>query len=131
MARKSQMDRKGEEVISCLLRCGTLAEAARQSEISESTILRWLKEPEFASQYRQARRAQLELTFHAVARSATTAIATLLQVMQSPDKFSSARVSAARAVLDLALRLIEIDDFEQRLAAVEAREEAEEHEHGR
>lgn len=126
MARKSQLERKGEEVIAALLSCGTLCAAAERAGVSESSIARWLREPEFNRAYREARRAALEVSLHAVARASTTAIATLLLIMKDADSSAGARVSAAGKILDLAMRFLEVDDIEARLDAVEAAQEREE-----
>jgi hypothetical protein len=47
------------------------------------------------------------------------AVGTLRAVMQDPQKPANVRVSAARAVLDLAIGGIEIEDLEARIQALE------------
>ena len=48
------------------------------------------------------------------------AVATLREVMQDPDASASARVSAAKAMLDTAFKVVEVEMLEQRIADLEA-----------
>jgi len=48
------------------------------------------------------------------------AVAALVTVAKDTEAPTSSRVSAARAILEFAMRAVEIDDFEERLAVLEA-----------
>ncbi len=55
----AEFGRKKEEAIAALLNHRTIDEAAAAAKISAKTLLRWMKEPEFDTAYRAAKRAAL------------------------------------------------------------------------
>jgi hypothetical protein len=54
--RKSMLGRKQEDDMAALLTQRNVEEATRAAGIGTSTLLRWLKLPEFQEAYREARR---------------------------------------------------------------------------
>jgi phage terminase small subunit len=113
------LTRRQEAFLATLLSCPTILQAARTAGIAEVTARRWLKEPSFQEAYRTARRHVVQ---HAVARvqqATCTAVETLEAIMQDPEAPASARVSAAKAVLETAIKGIELEDLEARIAALE------------
>ena len=48
------------------------------------------------------------------------AVATLRQVMQTADAPASAKVSAAKTILETAVKAVELEDLEARIVALEA-----------
>ena len=112
--------RKQEALIAALLTTPRLTDAAHQAGISHVTAWRWLKDPAFDQAYRQARRVALDQALVQVQQCTGEAVETLRQIMQDPEASASARVSAARTLLDVAFKMLEVEDLEQRLAAVEA-----------
>ena len=64
---------------------------------------------------------------HAVAQvqqATRTAVATLEAIMQDATASASARVSAAKAVLETALKGVEVEDLEARMTALETQNQA-------
>jgi len=55
-----------------------------------------------------------------VQQATSTAVQTLLAVMQDAAAPASARVSAAKAIFETAMKGIELEDLEARIAALEA-----------
>jgi hypothetical protein len=53
----SKFSRKMENAVTALLTQSNMDAAARSVGISVATLLRWQKEPEFQTAYREARRA--------------------------------------------------------------------------
>ena len=53
----TKFGRKKEQVIAALLSHRSIEEAARAAGIGVNTLLRWMKEREFQTAYREARRA--------------------------------------------------------------------------
>ena len=113
--------RKTEEVIAALLQNPTIKEAATVTGLHENTVLRLMKQPEFQDQYRQARQELLQSTLNKLQELSSQAVATLSVVMAAQKSPASARVSAARTVLEMQLRLIETADILQRLAVIEGK----------
>ena len=115
-----KLSRKQEALISALLTTPTLAEAAQIAGIGEVTAWRWLKDATFQANYREARRAVVQHAIAQVQQATGEAVATLRTVMQDSESPASARVSAAKAILETAVKGIDIDDLEVRIAALEA-----------
>ena len=120
MDEAGQLTRKQESLMSALLTAPSLAAAAQHVGISEVTAWRWLKDPAFDHAYREARRVALEQAIVQVQQCTGTAVETLRQIMQDGEASASARVSAARTVLDVAFKILEVEELEQRIADIEA-----------
>ena len=115
-----KLSRKQELAISALLTCPTLLAAAQQCGLAEVTLHRWLKDTAFQTAYREARRAVVQQAITQVQRATGEAVETLRNVMQDADAPASARVSAAKAILETAVKAVELEDLEARIAALEA-----------
>jgi hypothetical protein len=115
-----KLSHKQEQTIAALLTAPNLADAAHHAGIVERTLLRWLKETAFQAAYREARRAVVQHAIAQVQQATGEAVATLRTVMQDSASPASARVSAAKAILETAVKGIDIDDLEVRIAALEA-----------
>jgi hypothetical protein len=115
-----KLSHKQERAIAALLVAPSVTAAAQQIGVNENTLLRWLKDAAFQSAYRDARRAVVQHAIAQVQQATGEAVETLRNVMQDPAAPASARVSAAKAMLDTALKGIDIDDLEVRIAALEA-----------
>jgi hypothetical protein len=116
-----KLPRRKEQAISALLLHATLSEAAAALAVDESTLRRWLREDTaFQTAYREARRAVVQQAIVQVQCATGEAVETLRSVMQDAEAPASARVSAAKAMLETAVKGIEIEDLEARIAALEA-----------
>ena len=110
--------RKEEQLIGALLGHPTIEAAARAVGISDATAWCWMQDPEFAKQYREARRAAMS---HATARlqeAAGEAVECLREVQRTGES-DSARVSAARTILDQAFKAADLEDIQLRLNELE------------
>lgn len=115
----AKLNHKQESAIAALLSAPTVAQAATVAGIGEGTLWRWLALPTFQTQYRAARR---EVVGHAVARlqaACRAAVDTLESVMANGEAAPASRVSAARAVLEMAFKAVELDDLAVRVEALE------------
>lgn len=120
VANSKKMERKKEKVIACLIAQPTIALAAQEAKISQSTMFRWLRDPEFQVAYRRAKKEIVGHALTQVQKSVTKAVDTLLDVMGNGE-VESAKVSAAKTILELAIRAVEIEDLEERIEALEER----------
>jgi hypothetical protein len=111
--------RKQEQAIVALLECTTLDMAARRVGIHLTTLKRWLEEPGFQRHYRAARQDVLHGAKTVLLRAGSTAVFTLVNVMQNPEEPATARVSAARCVLDMLLKTFAQDALEARVSELE------------
>ena len=111
--------RRHEAALVALLSEPTMEAAAKKSGVSISTLSRWMEIPEFQEKYRQARRDSVSTATCALQRHAAGAVATLAAIMGDIEAPPAVRVSAARAVLELAYRAVEVEDVLARLDALE------------
>ena len=111
-----KLTRKQEQAVAALLSHPTISAAAADAGVSESTLRRWMASDVFAAAYSTARAQLVTDTIGAIQRSATCAVLTLHAIMEDAEAPASARVAAARSVLDLAIQ----SALEARIAALEA-----------
>ena len=116
----AKFGRKQEAAIAALLTQRNLEEAAKSIDVSPKTLLRWLKVPEFAAAYRQARRDAFSQSIARLQQASSAAVSTLLKVMIDPNSPSSSKVRAAECVMNHTIKAIEIEDIEARVAVLEA-----------
>ena len=115
----AKFGRKWEEAIAALLTQRNTEDAARAVGIGVSTLLRWMKEPEFNAAYREARRTAFGQSVARLQHASGAAVSTLLKVMVDPSTPPATKVRAADSVLDHAAKAIEIEDLEARLTDLE------------
>lgn len=120
MTVSSKLSRKQDQAIAALLTCPSILDAARQSGVAEVTLYRWLKLEVFQCAYRDARRQCVQQAIVQVQQATGEAVKTLRAVMQDADAPASAKVSAAKAILETAVKAVELEDLEARLAVLEA-----------
>ena len=115
----SKFGRKKEEAIAALLTQRNIEEAAKAIGVAPNTLIRWLKLPEFAAAYREARRAAFLQSIARLQQATSAAAATLMKVMVDPASPASTRVRAADSIFNHAAKAIEIEDIEARVAELE------------
>jgi|SRR5436190_24172969 len=115
----SKLTRKQEDAIVALCSNRSVEDAARACNTPARTLFRWLKEPDFDSAYRAARRGAYGQSIARLQQASTAAATTLLKVMVDPATPPSTRVRAAESVLTHAAKAIEIEDLEARVSDLE------------
>ena len=118
-AHGEKLSRKQELALAALLTCSAITDAAKQCGIGEVTLHRWLKDATFQAAYREARRAVVQHAITQVQQATGEAVETLRRVMQDPEAPASAKVSAAKNILDTAVKAVELEDLEARITALE------------
>ena len=119
--------RNTDALLLMALACGaTIANAATNAGISEATVYRRLKDPEFQRELSKTKTEMVRRTADMLAAASGEAVKTLMAILKDSTPPSS-RLGAARAILELGPRLREsaelherMDALEQRLAADEA-----------
>jgi len=115
-----KMERKKEKAIACLIAQPSITLAAQEAGISQSTMYRWLNDEEFQMAYRKAKKEIVGHALTQVQKAVTKAVDTLLDVMGN-GVVESAKVSAAKTILELAIKAVEIEELEERLTILERR----------
>ena len=119
MPAQADLTPKQKKAVAALLTSRTQAEAAKTAQVGERTLKRWLAEDErFKAAYQHALRDLIAKASAKLSKGTDEAIDALLDVAACGES-ESARVSAAKAVLDQALRFSEFADVLQALTALE------------
>jgi DNA-binding MurR/RpiR family transcriptional regulator len=116
-------EQKQERAISALLQAPSLKEAAKEAGISEATLHRWLKDNAFKEAYRAAKREVVNHAICRLQRSSGQAVKTLEDVMRDGESPATSRVSAAKIILEMALKGVEVEDLEKRIEVLERKYE--------
>ena len=114
-----KQSRMQEQAIAALMSQPTIGEAARVAGIGVETLRTWLQDPAFSDAYRRARRDFMAQVGRQLQRAATEAVKALEDITKDPDAGASARVSAARTILEMSARASEIEDIDARLEKLE------------
>lgn len=112
------LSRREERVLVALLDGGTLTETAAACGLKKRTVDNIIGRERFRQAYRAARNDVRRAVVGRLISKATKAVDTLAEVMDSAES-DSARVAAARAVLDMATRYSEREDVVERIEALE------------
>ncbi len=105
--------------ILALLTAPSISAAALQAGVAERTLYRWLQDDSFLDAYRAARRQAVSQAMAKLQRYSADAVETLYQIMKT-SSYDSAKIHAAKTILEYAHKAIELEDLEARLAALEA-----------
>lgn len=117
--------RKEDLALAALISEPTLGEAAKKVGISEVTLWRWLQDPEFQDKYRTARRQAVSQSITQLQKISSEAVETLREVMNNKETPPASRVTAAKAVLEMAIKAVEVEDLAVRIEALEKAAEKE------
>lgn len=118
-ASKGKLTPRQQRVLSALLMTPTIAAAAVESGIGETTIHRFMKDPVFQTAYREVRRRAVEQAVGSLQQTAGKAVAVLAMLMADDATPRAVRVSAASKVLDLAIQGTHVQDLAERVEALE------------
>lgn len=118
-SQASKHDRLKESAIIALLTAPSIEEAAQTAGVSDTTIYRWLKLPEFQAELKEARRQAVNLAISKLQQSTASAVKVLQDVAENEDAPASARVSAARIILDQVLKTVELEEVISRIEKLE------------
>jgi hypothetical protein len=120
----AKFGRKKEQAIAALLTHRTTEEAALATGIGISTLWRWMKEREFKAAFLQARREAVSQAIARIQQATGAAGVTILKLMTDANVPAAVRLRAAECVFDMAVKGIETEDLETRVAELERAAEA-------
>lgn len=113
------MSPKQEKALASLLALGEVKAAAKDAKCGETTLWRWLKDETFAEAYRDGRRRLVEASAARLTSDSAAASKVLLKIAEDEESPASARVAAARAIIENAVKAVETLDLEPRLKEIE------------
>jgi hypothetical protein len=111
--------RRMEAAALALLEAATLEKAAAQAKISKSTLLRWQKDRAFQTFFATAKRAAFDHAITRLAGASEKAVSTLVGILDEEGTPATARVAAAKTILDKAAQALELQDLVRRLDDLE------------
>ena len=120
----AKFGRKMETAIAALLARPSIEDAARVARVGEKTLRRWLREPEFKAKYLQARREGVHQAVARMQQATGPAGNVILKLMTDPSVPPAVRLRAAENVFTHAIKGIELQDLDTRLAELERSAEA-------
>ena len=115
----SKLNRQKEEAIVALLTNRSIEEAARAARIGSATLVRWLKQEGFNTDFREARRAAFLQAIARLQQVASAAVSLLMKMIADPNAPAAVRVRAADSALKHARCGMEIEDILVRMEAIE------------
>lgn len=111
--------RKEDLALAALITEPTVGEAAKKAGISEATLWRWQQDPDFHDRYREARRQAVSHAITRLQQASTRAVDTLQSVMDSTDAPAASKVAAAKIILEMSVKAVEMEDLEARISSLE------------
>ena len=106
-------------LVAALAGGATVAKAAELAGVAPRTVWRRLQDDAFHQRLDTARQQTIQAAVDMLGKAASAATMTLIDLLQSKHP-PSARLGAARAILELGAKLREGQEVEERLTAIEA-----------
>ncbi len=110
MSDGKKFSHRYDKAILALLSEPTLDLAAKKAGIGAATLQRWLHNPSFQAGYRVARRQAFEAGLSRLQALTGQAVQTLETIMSDPLAKGSAKVAAARCVLESAMKIMGVEE---------------------
>ncbi|MFC1886606.1 hypothetical protein ACFLZM_06075 [Thermodesulfobacteriota bacterium] len=82
-------------------------------------MFRWLQDDAFREAYQRARSESVRQAVAQVQTAMGAAVRTLVEVMENTEAPASARVSAAKTMIETGIKAVEFEEIELRLTAIE------------
>lgn len=115
----ARLNKRQADALAALATTGSNREAAEQAGVNERTLRRWLNDPRFMSEYRRQSREISGRAISAVMAAQVEAVQALRAGLR--DESADVRVRAASRLLDLGLKLRDVD-LEARISELERRD---------
>jgi len=105
------LGRQKDEAIAALLEQATVAAAARSVGISDQTLGRWMKNPEFDAACPAARQANHRQALARLSRRALSYVGSIRNIVADPKVRRATRLEAAQFLIKEASHAREMEDF--------------------
>lgn len=115
------LSRNQLKAVEALISYDTVADAAKACGLARDTLYRYLKDPLFDGELKKAKRSMVDRAILSLQRSCRHAATALAAICRDEEAPPSARVAAAREILNQTMKAIEIEGIEERLQTLEQR----------
>lgn len=119
MSEKLSLPAKQEAAILALQVEPSYERVAEKVGITPRTLNRWMNTPAFFAAWQESRRQNLRRATSRIQYAAQHAVSCLITVMADKEAPHSARIAAAKTLLETAYRSSEQEDMAERIAALE------------
>lgn len=113
----SELTAKQEAGIIALLHHPTIRAAAREAGVTDRTLTRWLADPVFKRAFRAARCDLVETSMAGLQAATSAAVECLTRNLTCGKP--SVEVMAARGIIELAIKAVELHDLAERIETLE------------
>lgn len=113
------MTLKQTKALAALLTQPTKEKAAQAAGIGLTTLKRYLDDPAFKGEYQKAVAGLIEDAASQAKQSLSPALSCLQDIVEDDHETATARIQAARSLLEYGLRLTEIADIMRQLQELE------------
>jgi hypothetical protein len=113
------LNAKQTALVEALAAGMSLIEASTATGIAYRTCRRWRRRPEIKSAIREHARDAVQAGTLALGQGASTAAQTLRAIAAGKEAAEGPRVSACRAILEIGLRVLEVDELTERVEQLE------------
>ena len=108
-----------QKALQALLTQPTKAAEAKAAGIAPRTLRDYLADPEFQTEYKKAFGQLVSDATRQAQQALSPALSALRDIVEDDEENSSARIAAARSLLEYGLRLTEFSDILAELESVE------------
>ena len=115
----SMLNQRQERFLKAMLETTSIEQACAVASITKNTAYKYLKDETFMKEYRALRRELMQQVTATLQKSSSDAVKTLNEVMLDVDSTPNSRVQAAKNILEMAYRSLELDDIQERLEVIE------------
>lgn len=116
---ESTRRQKMERIAQAMFEHGSVQKAAAALDMSEVTVWRWTRKPEFQEAYHEVRRETLSRTGSRLLQGTPAAATTMVKVMLDPSAPHSVRLRAAESIMQHSVKTYELEDVGLRLKRLE------------
>ena len=119
MNENAKKQRLMEQTIQALLTSPTVGKAAEMAGVSETSIRKWLKEPDFRRKYRETRQNMFETAMGSVQAKLQEGVSVMWKLVMDEATPATARVQAFRCLTEMAFRGQDLSELESRIEQLE------------
>jgi len=109
------------KAIKAMIAHETVSDAAKGCNLARDTMYKYMRDPIFDHELKKAKRVLVNRAILSLQQSCSHAATALAAICRDEEAPPSARVSAAREILNQTMKAIEIEGIEERLQALEER----------
>jgi len=105
------------KAITCILENNSMEETAKKARVSRSTLYNWFNDNQFKARLEKERESVFEEGLMALKTATSKAAKTLIQLLDSKDR--NTRRLAAKEIINVALKVVELQDIQERIEKIE------------